>query len=390
MKGISIRIASASLLACLLALLDPGGTPRGCFAQTASPKPKDAQTPTQQEPIKVYTEEVLLSVIATDSNGRIDPTVELDDLMVLEDGVPQVLKSVQRTPANILFLLDTAGAENPAMKTNATRDLVIRLISHLRPGDRFAALQFGGRAELIQGWTSERETILHSLKTKLSSGSRTRLAEGLVAAVSQMKEAPAGNRHVVLITDGGESSSDNSVLTDAVSRLFAVQTTVHVISYTLLGRKEINKSHPKYPVTITSKKPKSANDLSDEVTRPNEQETLEKKLKTQLFLVVDTDFQIWKHNREYVKTLKENEQWLAWLAEQSGGSMLLPHSTEELPQLTDDLAREIDSQYIVTYRPKASFTLKSVAHLRHVEVVSRRVGLHAHSRRSYIVPAPSQ
>src|SRR6185436_15472608 len=116
-----------------------------CFAQTtpvAAPQ-SPPKTP-QEDPIKVYTEEVLLPVFATDSYGHVDPAVELDDLLVLEDGVAQIVKSVRRIPASILLLLDTAGAENPAMRTSATRELAIRLVSQLRNTDQFAAIQFGG------------------------------------------------------------------------------------------------------------------------------------------------------------------------------------------------------------------------------------------------------
>jgi len=61
---------------------------------------------------------------------------------------------------------------------------------------------------------------------------------------------------------------------------------------------------------------------------------------------------------------------------------------EELSKLADDLAREIDSQYVVTYRPKSAVALKSSEEIRRLEVVSRRVGLHVRSRRSYIIAAP--
>jgi len=70
--------------------------------------------------------------------------------------------------------------------------------------------------------------------------------------------------------------------------------------------------------------------------------------------------------------------------------MILPNSAEEIPKLTDELAREIDSQYVVTYRPKSGVALKSSAEVRRIEVASRRVGLYVRSRRSYIVTAPFQ
>jgi VWFA-related protein len=384
-------IIQTCLLACLFAVANPRGfSPEQLVAQTVTPTP--SPTPSHpnnplQESIKVFTEEVLLPVVATDSNGRFDPTLEIHDLLILEEGTPQTVRSVRRIPASVLLLLDTAGANNPVMRTNATRDLAVRLVSHLQATDRIAVLQFGGGVQLLQSWTAEQEDVIHSLKTKLFSGRRTRLTDGLAAAATQLKQSPAGNRHIVLVTDGGEPLSDVADLEKAVAELFATQATVHVISYTLLGRKAINKVHPKYLVTVTSDKRKSAQDISDEIVRPNAPETLDTKLKRKIYLVIESDFPMWRLSRNYAKTLKKNEQWLEWLAEESGGSMMLPHSTEELPQLPDELARVIDSQYIVTYTPKARLTLEPAERIRRIEVISRRVGLHVYSRRRYIVPA---
>ena len=82
------RITHRCLLACLLALLYADGdisdiAPRAS-AQTATPvvSPQPTPLPQQQEPIKIYTEEVILPVVATDSSGRFDPTLELNDLLV--------------------------------------------------------------------------------------------------------------------------------------------------------------------------------------------------------------------------------------------------------------------------------------------------------------------
>jgi von Willebrand factor type A domain len=250
------RITGAGLLACLLAVLNMGGiTGQVCFAQTPTPVSSPSATPLAQQPelVKIYTEEVLLPVIATDSNGRFDPTLEADDLLILEDGKPQTIRSVRRIPASVLLLLDTGGFRNPAMKTNATRDLAMRLVSQLRSGDQVAALHFGGKVELIQSWTPESEVAIHSLKSKLSSGRGGRLKDALAAAAVQLKNAPAVNRHIVLVTDGGDSLIDKADLAAGMKQLFTAQATIHVISYTLLGRKEINVQHGKIPVIEASR-----------------------------------------------------------------------------------------------------------------------------------------
>jgi hypothetical protein len=142
----------------------------------------------------------------------------------------------------------------------------------------------------------------------------------------------------------------------------------------LLGRKTIAELHPKIPVTLTSEKRKDANDTANEAMHPNERETLVSKLHNKLYMVIDTDYPMWRHSRDHLKTLKKNEQWLAGLAEESGGSMMLPASAEELPKLVDDLDREIDSQYVITYKPKKAVMLGSTEANRRIDVFSRRVG----------------
>jgi VWFA-related protein len=389
------------LFAFLLALLNTGRDIR-VFAQTVTPAASPQPTPLlqQQEPIKIYTEEVLLPVVATDSGGRFDPTLEPNDLLILEDGEPQTIRSVRRIPASVLLVLDTGGFRNPAMRTNATRELAMRLVSQLRSGDEVAALQFGGRVELIQSWTREKEVAIHSLKSKLFSGRGGRLQAALSAAAEQLKTAPPGNRHIVLVTDGGESLTDKADLAAGMRQLFTAQATIHVISYTLMGRKAINAQHPKIPVIPVAVVRKSAMETTVAPIFPNAPEKLAGELKHKSILRIllegkfpariDMDSPVRRQSRAQLKTLKQNELWLAWLAEESGADITLPASEEELPKLSNDLAREIDSQYVVTYRPKSGVALQSEAEIRRVEVVSRRVGLYVRSRRSYISTFPSQ
>ena len=419
----SRRIIFLCLFACLLVLLNEGGVTRDigshASAQTskpvASPQPspppqRQDPLPQQQESVKIYTEEVLLPVIATDSGGRFDPTLEPTDLLILEDGEPQTIRSVRRIPANVLLVLDTGGATNPAMRTNATRELAMRLVSQLREGDEVAALQFGGRVELIQSWTAEKEAAIHSLKSKLFSGRGGRLQAALSAAAEQLKTAPPGNRHIVLVTDGGESLIDTEALAAGMKELFATQATIHVISYTSMGRKTIsahNRKVPVVPIAVARKSKTDRNqyqpvppDPSVAPISPDADKRLAEDLKHKSLLRIlltgsyktgiDLDFPMRRHNREQLKTLKQNELWLAWLAEESGGDIALPASEEDLPTFTDELAREIDSQYVVTYRPKSPVVLKSEAEIRRVEVISRRVGLQVRSRRSYVVTTPSK
>src|SRR5258705_9513903 len=59
-------------------------------AQEKSPVPTHPSNSVEreiQDPIRIYTQEVVLPIVAYDEYRHFDPTVELADLLLLEDGV---------------------------------------------------------------------------------------------------------------------------------------------------------------------------------------------------------------------------------------------------------------------------------------------------------------
>ena len=162
-------------------------------SQRKASTPLPSPTPTEQdEPVKVFTEEVRLPVIAVDQFGHYDPTVVPDDILVLEDGVAQQIKSVRRIPANVLLVLDTGGELSGlgglSKRTNLTRDVAIELLNKLREDTWVEVMQFSNSVELLQSWTRDRAATLKVLKTKLSSGKRSRFADAILAAAQQLKD----------------------------------------------------------------------------------------------------------------------------------------------------------------------------------------------------------
>jgi len=172
--------------------------------------------------VRVFTEEVRLPVAATDTYGHYDPSLEIDDVLVLEDGQPQQIRSIQHLPANVLLVLDT-GNDLGLKDTKLTRDVALRIIAGLNPGDRIAIMQFATKPELLQNWTSDRAALAKVLKTKLNSGKNSRLSTAIAAASEQFRETPPGTRHIVLVTDGVDTpgvfnpQTNNWFLTNGVN-----------------------------------------------------------------------------------------------------------------------------------------------------------------------------
>jgi len=357
----------------------------GVAGQTPSPSPVPKSQPTPpggetQEPLKVFTEEVLIPVFVLDGNGRFDPALEVEHLLVFEDNVLQEIRSVRREPSSVLLLLDTAGEKNPAMKTNITREIASQLISNLRAGDRVAAIQFGDHVETIHSWTTQTEKVIAALKTKLASGKRSRLVDGLMAGAAHLREVPAGGRHVVLITDGVTSPADKIRLSEAIMELLSVHATVHVISYTSIGRKVIQRQNPL--VVVTNEKRKSAQDIANEIMYPNE--PWEEIRRRKIYVIVDTDIAMRRQRNKYEAETKQSEEWLASLADQTGGMMVLASSEAELIKQGAQVAREIDAQYVVAYRPKRPLALAAEGEFRSIKVATRRGGLQIHARKGYV------
>lgn len=309
------------------------------YAQQPTPIPE------QQDRIKIFTQEIILPIVAYDAYGHFDPSISPDDVLVLEDGVAQTVKSARRVPLNVLLLLDMGSVVGFTQHLDVTRLVALRVISKLRPGDKVALIQFTNRAEVLQDWTDDTAKVVKVLDRehgKLLSGSRSRMSEGLKATFEKLKEKEAGSTHVVLITDGDDTPGIDYVAT--VNQLLRLQPTVHMLSYTTLARAEVRKR------------------------------------KTGLFF----DRGMKRFYKEYDNSLMESERRFTILAGNFGGRIFLPGSRDEALKQGDDLAGEIGATCVLTYTPKRPIEFDADTKPRRLEVFPRRPGLRVRALRTTV------
>ncbi|HEV2717334.1 MAG TPA: hypothetical protein VGU64_18855, partial [Terriglobales bacterium] len=174
-------------------------------------------------------------------------------------------------------------------------------------------------------------------------------------------------------------------MTNSLKQLNSVQASVHIISYTVLEREQLTNRNSK-----TSKGDgvqRDGNPGSNPVA--NGDPTLPPgTTRTPTFRVgsIDLDAAMRRKRKEYERATRESETQLKDMAEESGGQILLPQSNDELASEAESVARDIGSQYVVTYRPKRPLADARPGEYRKLEVASRRVGLYLRSRRGYVVP----
>lgn len=370
------------LLAFALCALSHAAAQQSPSSHPAPPASDDVD----QDVLKISAEEVRVPVAAFDEAGRFEPRLSAEDLLVREDGEAQRVTGVYRVPAYVLILADTGGEQNPAKSTRLTGEAAAALVSALRRDDRVALMQVGSRVELMRAWSKDRSELFEAFRTKLLSGKRSHLAEGFTRAADYLRQAPAGNRHLVVISDGLDSGGGRVELAEAMKVLAASGVAVHVISYTSLGRKA-----PRPPAT----RPRERNSLPDEAIwsiphtrlpgdpRPDLREILEAKGGG----VVDLD-RLLRRGGELKKEMARREVEFHELAEETGGGLWLPESAGEMVEQARGVAREIDCQYVLTYRPRRPLAEAGAGEYRRLDVIARRLGLRVRSRRGYVAGPP--
>ncbi|HKN83094.1 MAG TPA: VWA domain-containing protein [Pyrinomonadaceae bacterium] len=357
-----------------------------CRAQTSAPAApsKAPETQVVQDSVRISIEEVRVPVTAIDAAGRFDPTVVIDDLMLREDGVVQQLRGLYRIPGSVLLVLDTGGEQNLAKSVRLTREVAEALVSAMQNDDQIAVMQVNNRVELVQEWTRNKPDVIHSLEKRLFPGKQSALGVALVAAAQYFDKVPSTNHHLVLVSDGVVRKTTEPELEEAFKSMIAANITVHVISYTSLGLKA-KKSEPTRP------RVKSAVDknLIDALPNARFKEDPTPDLKTSMGakggVAIDIDRLLGVGIK---KTLKEREKQFLAITEETGGTISFPASAAEMVDQAADVAREVDSQYILSYRPLRPRNSATANEYRRINIFSRRAGLNVRARRGYVATIP--
>lgn len=362
-------------------------------------RPKASPTPDDEE--RVFTEEVRIPVFAYDDKGRFDPTLGVDDVLVVEDDTPQQVKSVQRIPSSVLLVLGTGSEWNPAVRTQTTRAIALNVLSNLREGDSVAALQFNSEVKVVQGWTTDREEAARVVRSRLEIGRGSRLTQALMRAAEMFEGLPVGNRHLILVTDGVESgrvfdykdllltvgvetAQERAQIAEATRRLIATQATVHVISYASAAKVRMReRERPKEAPGAAQSRQDIAAVGIDPTLPPGMSRGGPSAPRVNSGIRIDPTLK--KVHRAYERAMKKGEDRLKALTEETGGSLILPQTDEEMVAKGAEVAREIYAQYVVTYRPKRPLATSPATEYRRLRVHARRVGLTLRARRGYVV-----
>ena len=289
----------------------PSGTDR--IAPTLGeppPPPRLKPTPTPTPPpeidpgdrITIDADLVQLHVRVIDRNNRPINNVSQNEFHVFEDGVPQKIESFTReeVPISYGLAVDTSGSLRSQLQS--VIDAGKSIINSNKPGDETFLVRFisSDKIETVQDFTANKELLMDGLDSFYVEGGQTAIIDAVYLTaehVSQYRKGDEGDRRrraLIVITDGEDRNSFYKQ-EQLFARLREEDVQIFVIGF--------------------------VNELDKEAGL------------------------IRKSPREKAVNLIKK------LASETGGRAFFPDSIAELPQIANEIIRDLRTQYVIAYNP---------------------------------------
>src|SRR5438128_6100330 len=219
-----------SLNLSLLAAAAAGQQPRP--QKPASPTATPDQS--QERPEIINVRRVRLPITVTDKKGQFVSGLSVSDFLILEDKVPQQIDSFtseenNNLPLYVAVLMDTS--PSTAGKLKFEQESAMNFIQTVvRPRkDRVLFATFDDQVTLRQDFTDRLELLDRAVFAVKATGKQTALYDAIWQFCDQKMRSAQGRRALVVITDG-EDTYSRADINDAIDIAQRTETTLFAIS----------------------------------------------------------------------------------------------------------------------------------------------------------------
>ena len=287
----------------------PGGRTAPTLGEPP-PVPKLKPTPTPTPPpemdegdiLRINADLVQLHVRVIDRNNRPINNVTQGEFQVFEDGVKQPIEYFTReeVPISYGLAVDTSGSLRTQLATVLEAGKTI--INANRPGDETFLVRFVGRdnTETVQDFTASKEALADALDNMYTEGGQSAVVDAVYLSAEHVAEYKKGDesdrrrRALIVITDGEDRNSYYNQ-EQLFARLREEDVQIFVIGF-------VNELDKEAGLIRKSPRQKAVNLI----------------------------------NR---------------LASETGGRAFFPESLSELPQIANEIIRDLRTQYVIAYNP---------------------------------------
>lgn len=272
------------------------------------PKLKPTPTPTPPEEIeegdkiRINADLVQLQVRVIDRNNRPIGNLPQGEFHVFEDGVPQPIEYFTRedVPISYGLAVDTSGSLRTQLPTVIEAGKSI--INSNKSGDETFLVRFVGRenSEIAQNFTANKEALMDALDNMYVEGGQSAVVDAVYLSAEYVAEYRKGDesdrrrRALIVITDGEDRNSFYNQ-EQLFARLREDDVQIFVIGF-------VNELDKEAGFIRKSPRDKAVNLINK-------------------------------------------------LASETGGRAFFPESLSELPQIANEIIRDLRTQYVIAYNP---------------------------------------
>jgi VWFA-related protein len=184
------------------------------------------------EPFRFRSGVELINVTATvlDSSGRFVPGLRKDDFLVYEDNERQTIShfSAERVPVSLGIVLDTSGSMAGDKIHAARRALDRFLYDLLDPEDEIFLYRFSDRPVLLQGWTTNRQTLSRALG-RITPDGGTAMYDAVAEALPLAQRGMHRKKALLVVSDGNDTASEHTSITALERQIRQSEVLVYAI-----------------------------------------------------------------------------------------------------------------------------------------------------------------
>jgi VWFA-related protein len=160
---------------------------------------------------RAASELVTTAVTVRDAEGRLVTTLEQQDFIVEEDGVPQPITQFtkERVPVSLSLTLDISDSMRGQRMVDARAALAHFLDRLLAPEDEAALVGFNHEARLFAAWTTDRAGVRARLDEITPSGG-TALYDAIDVSLPLFEGRQHPRAALLLVSDGADTASDTT------------------------------------------------------------------------------------------------------------------------------------------------------------------------------------
>jgi Ca-activated chloride channel family protein len=254
----------------------------------------DERTVNKDEVLEIKTDLVELDVTVVDQNNTPIMNLKKEDFIVHEDKIKQAIENVSReeVPISMGLVIDTSGSMKSKLQT--VSDAAISLIKQMRLDDEAFVASFKTEAELVQDFTDDRRELEEAIGELYTSGG-TALLDAIIATADYgHSKGKQRRKALIVISDGLEKNSS-------------------------VKEKEVMEAIKE-----------------DEV---------------QVYLVGFIDEEMEEKSLFRKSPAQKAKDLLSRIADDSGGRAYFPKEISEIPAIAAQIAKDIRTQYVVSYYP---------------------------------------